>query len=64
MNHKSVPLLNFLALLDEKFSTENLDTPHPLLIQTFSVPEYSETLKGSPTKLLGSVRPKTFDGKS
>ena len=42
-------------------STENLDTP---LIQTFSVPEISETLKGSPTKFFGTVRQKIFDGKS
>ena len=37
---------------------------HPSPIQTFSVPETSETLKGSPTKFCGTVGQKVFDGKS
>ena len=36
----------------------------PSLIQTLSVPEISETLKGSPTKFFGTVRQKNFHGKS
>ena len=36
----------------------------PLLIQNFSIPEISETLKDSPTKFFGTVRQKIFDGKS
>ena len=36
----------------------------PSLIQTFSVPENSETLKGSPTNIFGTVRQINFDGKS
>ena len=51
---------------ETKTSTENLDTPPPPpLIQTFSVPEISETLKGSPpTKIFGTVRQKISDRKS
>ena len=30
----------------------------------FSIPEISETLRGSPTKIFGTVRQKIFDGKS
>ena len=30
----------------------------------FSIPEISETLRGSPTKIIGTVRQKIFDGKS
>ena len=30
----------------------------------FSIPEISETLRGSPTKFFGTVRPKIFDRKS
>ena len=38
--------------------------PLPSLIQTFSVTEISETLKGSLTEFFGTVRQKFFDGKS
>ena len=63
--HRRVTLRNFSALWDKKFSTENLDTPppplHPL-IQTFSIPEINERLKGSPTAFFGTVRQKVFEG--
>ena len=39
----------------------NIFTIYP---QHFSIPEISETLKGSPTKFFGTVRQKIFDGKS
>ena len=61
-NSKGFPYGNS-SMWDKKFSTENLDIP-PSLIQTFSVPEVSETLNGSPTKFFGTVRQKIFDGKS
>ena len=48
---------------ETKTSTENRDTPPPL-IQTFSIPEISEILKGPPTKFFGTVRQKIFDRKS
>ena len=32
--------------------------------QHFLIPEISETLKGSPTKIFDTVRQKTFDGNS
>ena len=38
--------------------------PTTSLIQTSSAPENSDTLKGFPTKFLGTVRQKVFDGKS
>ena len=37
--------------------------PPAPLIQTLSVPEISETIKGSPTKFFGTVRRKIFPGK-
>ena len=45
---------------ETKTSTENRDTPPPPPIQIFSVPEISETLKGSPTEFFGTVRRKIF----
>ena len=57
VKHKRVLLRKFSALWDKKFSTENLDTP-PSLIQTFSVPEISDILKGSATKVFGTSRQK------
>ena len=62
--HRRVPLRNFSALWDKKFSTENLDTTPPPLIQTFSVPEINATVKDFPTEISGTVRQKIFDGKS
>ena len=45
---------------ETKTSTENLDTPHPPLIQTFSVPEISETLKSSPLRKFSALWDKKF----
>ena len=53
---------NFAALSDKKFSTENLESPPPLM-QTFSIPEINETLKDSPlppTEIFGTET-KIFD---
>ena len=36
----------------------------PPSIQTFSIPEIIATVKDSPTEIFGTVRQKTFDGKS
>ena len=52
---------------DKKFSTENLDTPPPLLsINTFSLPDifWNTDQKGSSTKFFGTVRQQIFDRKS
>ena len=48
---------------ETKTSTENRDTPLPL-IQTFSIPEIIATVKDSPTEIFGTVRQEFFDGKS
>ena len=46
---------------ETKTSTENLDTPlPPPLIQTFSVPEISETLKDSPYQIFRHCETKKF----
>ena len=46
---------------ETKTSTENLDTPPPPpLIQTFSVPEISETLKDSPRRKFSALWDKNF----
>ena len=42
-------------------SSDMLPPSHPW---TFSIPEISEPLRGSPTKNFGNVRRKNFDGKS
>ena len=44
---------------ETKTSTENCDTPPPLM-QTFSIPEIFATVKDSPTKFFGTVRQKKF----
>ena len=62
-NSKGFPYGNFRHCETKNFRREILILPPPL-IQTFSVPEISETLKGSPTKFFGTVRQKIFDGKS
>ena len=62
MKHERVPLRKIWALR-QKISTENLDTPPPL-IQIFSIPKIIATVKDSPTEIFGTVRPKIFDGKS
>ena len=46
---------------DPVTAVPNIFTIYP---QHFSIPEISETLKGSPTKSFGAVRQKTFDGNS
>ena len=50
----------------QKFSIENLETPPPPLIRKlFRYRKISETAqKGSPTKFIGTVRQKFFDGKT
>ena len=48
----------------ENCRQKNLILPTSSLIQTSSAPESSDTLKGFPTKFLGTVRQKVFDGKS
>ena len=57
------PVRKFSALWDKNFSTENLDTPPPL-IQTFSIPEIIAAVKDFPTEVFGTVRQKNFEGKS
>ena len=68
--HRRVPLRKSSALWDKKCLREKRDTPsllppappsHPW---TFSIPEISEPLRVSPSKIFGSVRQKNFDGKS
>ena len=65
LKHQSVLQWNISVQWDKKFSTENLDTPPPPLIQTFSIPEIIATVKDSP---YGNFRhcetKKRFDGKS
>ena len=56
--HRRVALRNFSALSDNKFSIENRD--FPLLGIIFLIPEFSGTLKRSPTNFFGTVRQKTF----
>ena len=65
-NSEEFPYGNFRQCETKKSDGKSwYSPPHPLsLIQTFSVPEISETLKGSPTKLFGTVRQKIFDRKS
>ena len=51
--------------MTQKKLMENLDTPLPPLVQKlFSLPEINATVKDSPTEIFGTVRQKTFDGKS
>ena len=56
--HRRVPLRSFSILWDKKFSIENRDIP--LLCLKFLIPQSSETLKGFPTKVFGTVRQKKF----
>ena len=56
--HRRVPLRNFSALSDNKFSIENRD--FPLFGINFLIPEFSGTLKRSSTNFFGTVRQKTF----
>ena len=62
-NSKGFTYGNFRHCETKNFWRKILTLP-PSLIQTFSVPEISETLKGSPTKFFGTVRQKKFDKKS
>ena len=51
-------LRNFLVLWDQTISTTTHDT-HPLYYPShFSIPEISETLKGSPAKVFGTLKQK------
>ena len=66
--HRRVHLRNFKAQWDEKLSTENRDTPSPLLPVfpwTFPLPEifWNTAQKSSSTKCFGTARQKIFDGK-
>ena len=61
---------NILALWDQKFSTENRDTPSslppPLIHNFYSIPDcfwYTDQ-KGSPTKFFSTETKKNFDTKS
>ena len=67
VKHWKIPLRNFSALWDKKISIENLESPPPPSYpSTFSLPEdfWNTAQKGSPTKFIGTVRQKTFDGKT
>ena len=64
LKHQSVFQWNISVQWDKNFDGKSWYYPPPPLIQTFSVPEISETLKGSSTKFFGTVRQKIFDGKS
>ena len=59
-NSKGFPYGN-LRHCETKNFDENLDTPPPPLIQTFSIPEIIATVKDSPTEIVGTVRQKNFD---
>ena len=62
--HQSVLQWNISVQWDKNFDRKSWYSPAPL-IQTFSVPKISETLKDSPpTEIFGTVRQKIFDRKS
>ena len=63
LKHRRVPQRIFLALWDEKFPTENCDTPHLLSINFYPYKKTSETQKGSPTNFFGTVRQKVLNDK-
>ena len=56
LKHWRVPLRSFSLLWDKKFSTENRESPLFLSL-TFFDTRNNEALRGSPTKIFGSVRP-------
>ena len=55
LKHQSVLQWNISVQWDKNFSIENLDTPPPFLIQTFSIPEIIETLKDSPLRKFSAL---------
>ena len=57
-NIQGMPTKNS-ALWDEKFSTENCDTPY--YAYKFSIPQIFGNIEGVPTKFFGTVRQKIFD---
>ena len=62
---QNIPLRKVSALWDKKFWWINLILPpSPHYQQTFSITEFGETLKISPTKNFSFMRQKVFDGKS
>ena len=63
VKHERFPYEKFRRCETKNFRRKILILP-PSLIQTFSVPENSDTQKGSPTKIFGTVRQKIFDRKS
>ena len=64
LKHTKVPLRNDSVLWDKTILTENRDTRPLSYSKHFSIPEISETQKGSWAKFFGTVRRKFFNGKS
>ena len=60
LKHRRVPLLNIRALSEK---TSSKESPDPLKQEIFSIPELSDRLRGSTTKIL-AMRQKNFDGNS
>ena len=62
VKHRRVPLRRFLVLWDDKLLMEYRDITFSS--SKFSIPEFSDTLMGSPTKFFGAVIQQIFNRKS
>ena len=62
VEHRRVPLRSLSVLWDSKLSMEYRDITFSS--KKFSIPEFSDTLRGSPTKFFVTVRPQIFHRKS
>ena len=64
LEDRRVPLRKYSTLCEKKIFTENRDTGYLFINNFFRYQKYSETQKNSSSNCFGSVRPKSFDGKS
>ena len=65
LKHWRVPHQIFSVLWDKHFRLKIVKSPPPLFSKiSFSIPKFSQKQKDSPPQFFGTVRQKSFDGKS